>query len=107
MSSSLSANKFASLAIDVGATKVAVGLVTREGEVLARQDISSKVSSVDELNSSLVEAISDVCHHDGVVLVGAGIGSAGPINKDLGTINPVNIPHWVDFSLVDFVREVS
>ena len=107
MSSSLSANKFASLAIDVGATKVAVGLVTREGEVLARQDISSKVSSMDELNSSLVEAISDVCHRDGVVLVGAGIGSAGPIDKDLGTINPVNIPHWVDFSLVDFVREVS
>ena len=107
MSSSLSANKFVSLAIDVGATKVAVGLVTREGEVLARQDISSKVSSMDELNSSLVEAISDVCHRDGVVLVGAGIGSAGPIDKDLGTINPVNIPHWVDFSLVDFVREVS
>ena len=51
MSSSLSANKFASLAIDVGATKVAVGLVTREGEVLARQDITSKVSSLDELNS--------------------------------------------------------
>ena len=99
--------KSAALAIDVGATKVAVGLVTREGEVLARHDISSKVSSMDELNSSLVEAISDVCHRDGVVLVGAGIGSAGPIDKDLGTINPVNIPHWVDFSLVDFVREVS
>ena len=99
--------KNAALAIDVGATKVAVGLVTREGEVLARQDISSKVSSMDELNSSLVEAISGVCHRDGVVIVGAGIGSAGPIDKDLGTINPVNIPHWVDFSLVDFVREVS
>ena len=107
MSSSLSANKFAALAIDVGATKVAIGLVTREGEVLARQDISSKVSSVDQLNSSLVEAISDVCHRDGVVLVGAGIGSAGPIDNVKGTINPVNIPHWVDFSLVDFVREVS
>ena len=99
--------KNAALAIDVGATKVAVGLVTREGEVLARQDLNSKVSSMDELNSSLVEAISDVCHRDGVVIVGAGIGSAGPIDKDLGTINPVNIPHWVDFSLVDFVREVS
>jgi glucokinase len=42
-----------------------------------------------------------------VKIVGAGIGSAGPIDKDLGTINPVNIPHWVDFSLVDFVRTVS
>ena len=99
--------KDVSLAIDVGATKVAVGLVTRDGEVLARIDISSKAASLQELNDSLAAAISEVCHRDGVKIVGAGIGSAGPIDKDLGTINPVNIPHWFDFSLVDFVRTVS
>lgn len=99
--------KQAALAIDVGATKIAVGLVTPDGQVLAREDVSSKVASVDELNSSLVEAISDVCHRYGVRIMGAGIGSAGPIDNVKGTINPVNIPHWVDFSLVDFVREVS
>ena len=96
-----------SLAIDVGATKIAVGLVTPTGEVLARVDVSSQAESVDVLNSDLVQAVSQVCHRDGVRIMGAGIGSAGPIDKDLGTINPVNIPHWVDFSLVDFVREVS
>jgi glucokinase len=99
--------KDVSLAIDVGATKVAVGLVTRDGEVLARIDINSKAASLQELNDSLAAAISEVCHRDGVKIVGAGIGSAGPIDRDLGTINPVNIPHWVDFSLVDFVRTVS
>jgi glucokinase len=99
--------KDASLAIDVGATKVAVGLVARDGEVIARVDISSKVGSLDELNDSLAAAISQVCHRDGVKIVGAGIGSAGPIDNVKGTINPVNIPHWVDFSLVDFVRKVS
>ena len=99
--------KQAALAIDVGATKIAVGLVTPDGQVLAREDVSSKVVSADALNSSLVEAISDVCHRYGVRIMGAGIGSAGPIDNVKGTINPVNIPHWVDFSLVDFVREVS
>jgi glucokinase len=99
--------KDASLAIDVGATKVAVGLVARDGEVLARIDINSKSATIEELNDSLAAAISEVCQRDGVKIVGAGIGSAGPIDKDLGTINPVNIPHWVDFSLVDFVRTVS
>jgi glucokinase len=97
----------ASLAIDVGATKVAVGLVARDGSVLARTDISSKVDSLDELNASLAQAIKSVMATDGVVVVGAGIGSAGPIDKDKGTINPVNIAAWVDFSLVDFVKEVS
>jgi len=96
-----------SLAIDVGATKVAIGLVARDGELLSRIDVSSKTRTLDELNDSLSAAISQVCHRTGVKIVGAGIGSAGPIDKDLGTINPVNIPHWVDFSLVDFVRTVS
>jgi len=99
--------KDAALAIDVGATKVAVGLVARDGSVLARIDVSSKVGSIEELNGSLAEAIKSVMATDGVSLVGAGIGSAGPIDKDKGTINPVNIGHWVDFSLVDFVKEVS
>jgi glucokinase len=99
--------KDASLAIDVGATKVAVGLVARDGSVLARLDISSKVGSLDELNASLATAITSVMATDGVVVVGAGIGSAGPIDRDKGTINPVNIAAWVDFSLVDFVKEVS
>ena len=99
--------KDASLAIDVGATKVAVGLIARDGQVLSRIDISSKAPSLQVLNDSLAGAISEICQRDGVKIIGAGIGSAGPIDKDLGTINPVNIPHWVDFSLVDFVRTVS
>ncbi|MTB30780.1 MAG: ROK family protein, partial [Actinobacteria bacterium] len=37
--------KDASLAIDVGATKVSVGLVARDGEVIVKKEISSKVSS--------------------------------------------------------------
>ena len=97
----------AALAIDVGATKVAVGLVTLSGQVLARIDVNSKAGSIEELNSSLADAIKSVMATSGVVVVGAGIGSAGPIDNAKGTINPVNIPHWVDFSLVDFVREVS
>jgi glucokinase len=99
--------KDAALAIDVGATKVAVGLVARDGELLSRFDISSKTDSLEELNNSLADAIAKVCHRGGVKIVGAGIGSAGPIDNVAGTINPVNIPHWVDFSLVDFAREVS
>jgi glucokinase len=96
-----------SLAIDVGATKVAVGLVTLSGQVLARIDVNSKAGSIAELNGSLADAIKNVMATPDVVVVGAGIGSAGPIDNVTGTINPVNIPHWVDFSLVDFVREVS
>jgi glucokinase len=99
--------KDAALAIDVGATKVAVGLVARDGSVLARIDISSKVATLQELNDSLAAAITSVMATPDVTVVGAGIGSAGPIDNVKGTINPVNIAHWVDFSLVDFVKKIS
>jgi glucokinase len=42
--------KDAALAIDVGATKVAVGLVARDGAVLDRVDISSKAATLQERN---------------------------------------------------------
>ena len=95
------------LAIDIGATKVAVGLVTREGTVISRTDISSQANSMDELNQSLAAAITTELAKAPVSVVGVGIGSAGPINHVKGTINPVNISMWVDFSLVEFVKKIS
>jgi glucokinase len=95
------------LAIDVGATKVAVGLVSRDGSVISRTEISSKSDSMSELNERLASAIRGQVAQSTSPITGAGIGSAGPIDHFKGTINPVNISQWVDFSLVDFVRTVS
>jgi glucokinase len=95
------------LAIDVGATKVAVGLVTRNGLVISRTDISSKAGSTIELNERLTTAIREQIDKATLTITGVGIGSAGPIDHFKGTINPVNISQWVDFSLVDFVRSIS
>jgi glucokinase len=95
------------LAIDIGATKVAVGLVARDGTVISRTDISSKASSMEELNQRVASAIHEQLAGAPSAVTGAGIGSAGPINELKGTINPVNISEWVDFSLVDFVKSVS
>ena len=95
------------LAIDIGATKVAVGLVTRDGTVISRTDISSKATSMEELNQRVASAIREQLASAPSAVTGAGIGSAGPINELKGTINPVNISEWVDFSLVDFVKTIS
>jgi glucokinase len=39
-------------------------------------------------------------------IVGIGIGSAGPIYPNSGTVSPVNIPVWRDFPLVKCFRDV-
>lgn len=95
------------LAIDVGATKVAVGLVSRDGAVISRTEISSQADSMAVLNDRLATAIREQVSQSTAPITGVGIGSAGPIDHFKGTINPVNISEWVDFSLVDFVRSVS
>jgi len=96
-----------SLALDIGATKIAIGIVNEAGEVKSRTDISSKETTRDLLNESLREAIQSQLSVVDYKIVGVGIGSAGPIDPGRGTINPVNIDQWRDFPLVDFVREIS
>ena len=67
------------LAIDVGATKVAVGLVSRDGAVISRTEISSQADSMAVLNDSLATAIREQVSQSTAHITGVGIGSAGPI----------------------------
>lgn len=96
-----------SLALDIGATKIAIGIVSETGQVKSRTDIPSKAETLDLLNESLREAIRSQLDVVDFAIVGVGIGSAGPIDPDKGTINPVNIDQWRDFPLVEFVKVVS
>ncbi len=43
----------------------------------------------------------------GARILGAGVGSAGPIHLDRGTVSPLNLPVWHDYPLADLVRERS
>ncbi|MEY4320467.1 MAG: hypothetical protein RLZZ471_408 [Actinomycetota bacterium] len=95
------------LAIDIGATKIAIGIVNIEGQVESRVDIATQVSSQHELNASLKEAIENQISTSGSTIDLVGIGSAGPIDLVKGAINPVNIPAWRDFPLIDFVKQAA
>lgn len=95
------------LGIDVGATKIAVGLISPTGEIKSRTEIPSQTKDSDLLNANLKLAIESQLEQPGVAVKAVGIGSAGPIDIEHGTIKPVNIKHWQDFSLTDFVSKVS
>jgi glucokinase len=89
------------LAIDIGATKIAVAIVSPAQEVLFRREIPSS-----ELWNGLRAALLDIAQESGVELRKIGIGSAGPINTAQGTISPVNIPSWRDFPLISLIQEL-
>ena len=99
------------LAIDFGGTKVEAALVDADGQLLDRsrhRRPTGRNASSDELAAAVV----DVARHalaaipSGAPLLGAGIGSAGPIDDVEGTVSPVNLPAWRSFPLRDLVRSV-
>lgn len=100
------------LAVDVGGTKLEAALVAEDG-TLARGSRSRQVTGRSATPASLDGAIGAVIEHAlaaapaGSELIGAGIGSAGPVDRDTGTIVPVNMPHGRGYRLEDAVRSAA
>ena len=100
------------LAVDVGGTKLEAALVGEDGALL-RGSRSRRATGPDATPASLDDAIATVITHalsrlpDDAELVGAGIGSAGPINRDAGQILPVNMPAARGYGLAGAVRTAA
>lgn len=92
------------LAVDIGATKFAVGLVTRQGELLDR-DIAFVNHRADgaqlfsDLSNIVMRQITRAVDHHHARPVVVGVGSAGPIRPNVETVSPLNIEAWRDFPL--------
>jgi glucokinase len=92
------------LSIDIGGSKIAVGLVTRNGELIDRtQFVVNAQDSSEELFEDLSRAVDAqllrAVEHHGVRPSVVGVGSAGPITANVETISPLNIPQWRGFEL--------
>jgi glucokinase len=95
------------LGIDVGATKIAIGLVDERGVVSDRHEIPTQVASSEILADDLAVLIRRVMAKSPTPITAAGIGSAGPIDVDKGTISPVNISIWRHFQIVALVKKLT
>ena len=97
------------LAVDLGGTKVEAVLVDDRGALLpgsrhrfptgptaTSEDLARSVTSAVTLTHATLPA-------DGI-LVGVGIGSAGPITVASGAVSPLNLPAWREYPLRDLVR---
>jgi glucokinase len=97
------------LAVDFGGTKVEAALVDETGRVLPqtrfreptgpRASTSELAASVDAVLASVLGTVPE----DGR-LVGAGVGSAGPVDVAGGLVSPLNVPAWRGYPLLDQVR---
>jgi glucokinase len=91
------------LAADIGGTKLAAGVVSAEGEVLARRE-GPTLRGVDgealyaAFRRLLIEAREQAGVETGEI-AGVGVGCGGPMQYPAGLVSPLNIPAWRDFPL--------
>lgn len=92
------------LAVDLGGTKVETGLVDDAGAVVEGSRFREPTGNTSDsatleaaVSRAVVSALAALPAD--ATLIGAGIGSAGPVNVPLGAVSPLNIPAWRDYPL--------
>ena len=85
------------LAIDIGGTKMAVGVVDDDGNILASLTTPTPVTvDADEIWNALRSLIDQF---DTSSILAVGVGCGGPMATAGVTVSPLNIPAWREFPL--------
>ncbi len=99
------------IGIDIGGTKIAIGLVNAEGCLVAssslptesRKGLSQAVHRIDAHIKTLLSA-HGLTRTD---IKGVGVGCPGPLDLKTGVVhNPYTLPGWEGESLVDHLQSV-
>ncbi|MGH9088855.1 MAG: ROK family protein, partial [Acidimicrobiales bacterium] len=85
------------LAVDIGGTKLAAGLVDRSGHLTAAVTVPTPATGVWDALCSLVTGVVSAAPHG--ALVGCGVGCGGPMAARGEEVSPLNIPSWRRFPL--------
>ena len=93
------------LAVDIGGTKVAVGVVSPDGKVLCQQRGPTAASDEEALFAMVSGLARAVLQEHGAPVGVCGVGSGGPSRDNHRLLSPLNIAVWRDFPLRDRLSE--
>ena len=82
------------LAVDIGGTKIEVGIVGVDGTIVDRRRTpSTDVADAEALFVRLTELLDEVAAHPSMSSVGVcGVGCGGPMRQAGEAVAPINIP---------------
>lgn len=102
------------IGVDIGGTKVAVGVVDPDGKILYRtrtamicnegagQGLASVTSCIDSVSDQLAHSAGPM-----QLIHGIGLCCPGPLNPKTGVVlNPPNLPCWRNFALAAEVAHI-
>ncbi|HXW38781.1 MAG TPA: ROK family protein, partial [Acidimicrobiales bacterium] len=90
------------LAVDIGGTKMAAGLVDTDGAISHADRVPTPHSDDPEVVWSALARLIDarVASADGTIVT-CGVGCGGPMESGGATVSPLNIKAWRRFPLRD------
>lgn len=91
------------LALDIGGTKIAAGLVDDEGTLVHRAKLPTPDGDSEAIWAVVDTLVTEAVAAAGGRVRGVGIASAGPIDLPAGTVSPINIVEWQRFPIVERV----
>src|SRR5690606_32861642 len=95
------------LAVDIGGTKMAVGVVDPDGDLLVRNQVPTPGHrDGDELFAALAAALEALGWRD-YEPDRCGVGCGGPMTRGGEAVSPINIPVWRGFPLRSRLAELT
>jgi len=95
------------LALDVGGTKIAVGLVDADGSLVHHAQLPTPRTDAEAIWAVTATLIADATAAAAGDIRGVGISSAGPLDLPGGTTSPINITAWQRFPIVERVAAAT
>lgn len=92
------------LAIDIGGTKLAAGVVDDHGRVVVRDRVATPQRDVWAAIERLVKRVMAAAP---APLVACGAGCGGPMDMSAATVSPLHIPTLIDFRLHDALVDLT
>jgi glucokinase len=88
------------LAVDIGGTKLAAGLVDEAGSLVTREQVPTpRDVDAEGLFAALTGLLDDVRSRADVPPSVCGVGTGGPMTAGGEAVSPLNIPAWRGFPL--------
>src|SRR5258708_2813875 len=100
------------IGVDIGGTKVAVGLVDSSGKIVTQERrpmvaTSGPEPALQAVTAAIASLAGESLAPPGVGIHGIGICAPGPLDPHTGVvINPPNLPCWRNFPLASRVAEL-
>jgi glucokinase len=93
------------LAVDIGGTKLAVGVVARDGTIVRRDRIPTPQRDPWNALQNLVRRMQAATTE--LELVACGVACGGPMTAGGDSVSPLHIPSWRNFPLRRAMEEVT